>query len=257
MTLLVKQELFKLIKKKSTAVLSVLLVVLLIGTALLAKKYTTIIDPVEMTAQLFSATSWIVFIMIAAASTIISMEAQYGTLKNLLYRKYSRGEILVSKWITLVIYSVYLYLLAIIVTVLMKLILFPSISFTEKVSTGQTLIQSLFTYTLGSYIGLWLILSLVLMIACFINSSGASISAGIVFYFASSITSGILIALIQKWEWIKWNPISMLNLQNQIGNEEIMKQLTHLSTNQMLFGNLAYIVLFLALGYLVFKRKNV
>ncbi|HFD3535142.1 TPA: ABC transporter permease, partial [Enterococcus faecium] len=119
---------------------------------------------------------WIVFIMIAAASTIISMEAQYGTLKNLLYRKYSRGEILVSKWITLVIYSVYLYLLAIIVTVLMKLILFPSISFTEKVSTGQTLIQSLFTYTLGSYIGLWLILSLVLMIACFINSSGASIS---------------------------------------------------------------------------------
>ena len=58
---------------------------------------------------------------------------------------------------------------------------FPSISFTEKVSTGQTLIQSLFTYTLGSYIGLWLILSLVLMIACFINSSGASISAGIVF----------------------------------------------------------------------------
>ena len=136
MTLLVKQELFKLIKKKSTAVLSVLLVILLIGTALLAKKYTTIIDPVEMTAQLFSATSWIVFIMIAAASTIISMEAQYGTLKNLLYRKYSRGEILVSKWITLVIYSVYLYLLAIIVTVLMKLILFPSISFTEKVSTG-------------------------------------------------------------------------------------------------------------------------
>lgn len=50
MTLLVKQELFKLIKKKSTAVLSVLLVALLIGTALLAKKYTTIIDPVEMTA---------------------------------------------------------------------------------------------------------------------------------------------------------------------------------------------------------------
>ena len=170
MTLLIKQELFKLIKKKSTAVLSVLLVALLIGTALLAKKYTTIIDPVEMTAQLFSATSWIVFIMIAAASTIISMEAQYGTLKNLLYRKYSRGEILVSKWITLVIYSVYLYLLAIIVTVLMKLILFPSISFTEKVSTGKTLIRSLFTYTSGSYISLWQILSLVLMIACFILS---------------------------------------------------------------------------------------
>lgn len=81
------------------------------------------------------------------------------------------------------------------------------------------------------------------MLSCFINSSGAAISAGIVFYFASSIVSGILTAVIAKWEWVKWNPISMLNLQNQLGNEKIMEPLTHLSTNQLLM-EMLFILLF-------------
>ena len=117
---------------------------------------------------------------------------------------------------------------------IVKIALFPSIRFTQTLENGQTLLKALMLNTLGSYIGLWLILSLVLMLACFINSSGAAISAGIVFYFASSIVSGILTAVIAKWEWVKWNPISMLNLQNQLGNEKIMEPLTHLSTNQFL-----------------------
>lgn len=37
--------------------------------------------------------------MIAACSSIIAMEFQYGTIKELLYRKYYRGQILISKWI--------------------------------------------------------------------------------------------------------------------------------------------------------------
>ncbi|HFU5892607.1 TPA: ABC transporter permease, partial [Enterococcus faecium] len=127
----------------------------------------------------------------------------------------------------------------------------------QTLENGQTLLKPLMLNTLGSYIGLWLILSLVLMLACFINSSGAAISAGIVFYFASSIVSGILTAVIAKWEWVKWNPISMLNLQNQLGNEKIMEPLTHLSTNQLLMGNVVYIVIFLVLGYVVFKKKNI
>lgn len=257
MMLLVKQEMFKLIKKKSTVVLSILLVILIVAAAVLSNKYSDLINPDEMITQLFGATSWIVFIMIAAASTIIAMESQHGTLKNLLYRRYSRGQILASKWITLVLYSLYLYLLTIVTTLIAKLVLFPEISFTKTLSSGQTMIEALATYTIGSYIGLWLILSLVLMLACFINSSGAAISAGIVFYFASSVISGLLFIAVEKWNWLKWNPISMLNLQNQIGNEEMMQQMTHLTTNQMILGNLVYIVLFLGLGYIVFKRKNV
>lgn len=257
MILLVKQELFKLTKKKSTFISPLLLVVLIIATGVLTKKHSGAIAPDTMFTSSFSGTSLIVFIMIATSSTIISMESQYGTLKNLLYRKYFRGEILASKWLTLAIYSVFLYIVATITSIIVKIVLFPSISFTQTLENGQTLLKALMLNTLGSYIGLWLILSLVLMLACFINSSGAAISVGIVFYFASSIISDILTAVITKWEWIKWNPVSMLSLQKQLGNEKIMEPLTHLSTNQLLIGNVLYIIIFLGLGYVAFNKKNV
>ena len=34
--------------------------------------------------------------------------------------------------------------------------------------------------------------------------------------FATSILSGILTIVVDKWEWLKWNPISMMNIMVQI-----------------------------------------
>lgn len=257
MILLIKQEIFKLTKKKSTAIASLMLVLLLIATGILTKKYSDTIAPDIMFTSNFSASSWIVFIMIATSSSIISMESQYGTLKNLLYRKYYRGEVLISKWLTLVIYSVFLYLLATITSVIMKLVLFPSVGFMQTLDNGYTLLKSLVINISGNYVSLWLILSLVLMLACFINNSSIAISAGIIFYFSFSVISNFLTLAINKWDWIKWNPISMFTLQNQIGYEEHWKSITHLSTNQLLMGNIVYIIIFLGLGYVIFKKKNV
>lgn len=257
MITLVKQELFKLIKKKSTLVLSILLVLLMIFYAVLARRYPEILTPGPLFANMYGSTEWIIFFLIAAASSIVAMEFQFGTIKNLLYRSYSRGEVIVSKWLTLFLYSLYFYALSFVVSVILKLVLFPSISFADGMSGGQTLLQQLLQNAFGNYIGTWLIISLVLMLACFFNSSGAAISAGLVFYFASSIISGIQFVAIERWEWVKWNPFNMLNLSSQIGNEELLEPMTHVSTNAMLAGNLVYIALFLFLGYFVFKRKNV
>ena len=60
--------------------------------------------------------------MIIQASTIISMEFHYGTIKNLLYRNYSRTSIIVSKFITLLIYSLIIFLVFIIISLLLHLI---------------------------------------------------------------------------------------------------------------------------------------
>ena len=50
----------------------------------------------------------------------------------------------------------------------------------------------------------------------------------IVFYFASSVISGILFAAIAQWEWLKWNPINMLNLSTQVLDNEVFKKMTKL-----------------------------
>ncbi|RIM60914.1 ABC transporter permease, partial [Staphylococcus xylosus] len=65
--------------------------------------------------------SWIFFLMIIQASTIITMEFHYGTIKNLLYRNYSRTSIIISKIISLVIYSLIIFAISIVISLILNL----------------------------------------------------------------------------------------------------------------------------------------
>ena len=67
---------------------------------------------------------------------------------------------------------------------------------------------------LGTYVGTWLVLSITLLISCAMKVPVSLF--GIVLYFATSILSGILTIVVDKWEWLKWNPISMMNIMVQI-----------------------------------------
>lgn len=256
MLTLVKQETFKLLKKKSTPIISILLTIFIFGVAIISKMNPKIFGAKDLFVGGFGATFFIVMIMVASASTIVAMESQFGTIKDLLYRKYSRGAVLSSKWLTVFIYSIYLNVLVIVASIVAKLIFLPDLSFAEKVG-DQMIIGALTTSLAGNFVNLWLIISLVLLLASAFNSSGASIAAGIGFYFLTSILSGIQILVITKWDWVKWNPLNMMNLSNQLSAGKPFEALTHLTTNQLIWGNLGYTAVFLFLGYLVFKRKNV
>ncbi len=59
-------------------------------------------------------------LLIIQASTIISMEFHYGTIKNLLYREYS-DTIIVGKIITLFIISLIYFIITIIASIVIGL----------------------------------------------------------------------------------------------------------------------------------------
>ncbi len=120
-----------------------------------------------------------------------------------------------------------------------------------------SLLQEHLLTALATYIGMWLILSLTLLISCLLKSPGVSIAVRIVFYFASSVISGILFAAIAQWEWLKWNPINMLNLSTQVLDNEVFKKMTKLELHELYIGNIVYIIIFLALVIFAFKKKNV
>ncbi|WP_145418429.1 ABC transporter permease, partial [Staphylococcus hominis] len=128
---LVKQECFKLFKKKSTYILPVIIIVIMLALAILGNHYSDVFNLKESFKGGFSSFSWVVFLMIIQASTIISMEFHYGTIKNLLYRNYSRTSIIVSKFITLFIYSLIIFLIFIIISLLLHLIFNGDTSLTE------------------------------------------------------------------------------------------------------------------------------
>lgn len=259
MITLVKQESFKLLHKKSTYAVSATLLVIMTIFAVLAHLHPNYFgDPKSLYISLFTGINWIVLFMIAACSSIIAMEFQYGTIKELLYRKYYRGQVLVSKWITMLLYSVYMFVLAFVWSLILKVVLFSDkFQLSDKtVYSHMSVIHAQFMGIVGSFISIWLILSLVLLLANIFKSTAAAISIGIIGYFALNIISGIMIVVVHKWQWLKWNPLNMMNLPNQIVDSTTHK-LTLLSTPEMIWGSLLYTAIFMAISYVVFKRRSV
>ncbi|EJE04173.1 ABC transporter permease [Staphylococcus epidermidis] len=253
---LIKQECFKLCKKKSTFIIPIIVILLMVIQAIISKNYDDVFSPQSSIESAFSGFSWFIFLLIIQASTIISMEFYHGTIKNLLYRKYTRTNIIISKIITLVIFSLLYFIISIIVGFILWAIFFNDINLLESKGDELSLLIKMLLTGLGTYVGTWLVLSVTLLISCAMKSPGVSIAVGIVFYFATSILSGILTIIVDKWEWLKWNPISMMNIMVQIIDKE-MKKFTKLELHELFIGNIVYIIIFLILVVFVFKKKNV
>ncbi|MCG1681742.1 ABC transporter permease [Staphylococcus epidermidis] len=253
---LIKQECFKLCKKKSTFIIPIIIILLMVVQAIISKNYDDVFSPQSSIESAFSGFSWFIFLLIIQASTIISMEFYHGTIKNLLYRKYTRTNIIISKIITLVIFSLLYFIISIVVGFILWAIFFNDINLLESKGDELSLLSKMLLTGLGTYVGTWLVLSVTLLISCAMKSPGVSIAVGIVFYFATSILSGILTIIVDKWEWLKWNPISMMNIMIQIVDKS-MKKYTKLELHELFIGNIVYIIIFLILVVFVFKKKNV
>lgn len=252
MITLINQELFKLFKKKSTIILPFITILSMIILAILSVKLPNIFSSKVLIKQVFSGFAWTNIFMIVQASTILSMEFHYGTIKNLLVRKYSRINIIGSKFITLFLYTVIIYSIVLVTTVIIKYTMFSKVN----VFPNKGLFQNLLEIGVGNFISLWFILSITLLVSCLIRSTGVSIAVGIVLYFLLSVISGLLFNLIEKWEWIKWNPLNMLNLGSQ-STDSTLKSFTKLDTLELLYGNIIYIFILILITIYLFRKKNV
>lgn len=197
METLIKQELYKIF------IIPIIIFIIMIGIAILSKNYSNVIESKLLLEQSYSGFSWSIFLMIIQASTIITMEFHHGTIKNLLYRNYTRTSIILSKLIALFIYSLIVFVLCILTSLLLNLTFFSDIDILKHSGEQLSPLKSLLLTSLATYVGMWLILSLTLLLSCILKGLSFSIAVGIVFYFATSILAGILFMTIEQWEWLK------------------------------------------------------
>ncbi len=251
---LIKQECFKLYKKKSTFIAPIVFILLMVAQGYIAMKYN--ITPKENFTSGFNGLAWFSFLLIIQASTIISMEFHYGTIKNLLYREYSRTTMIISKIITLFIISLIYFAITIIASIGIGSLFFNDLNIFESSGNQLSLFNQLLLVSLGTFVGVWLVLSLTLLLSCATNSTGVAIAVGIVFYFASTILAVVQTTLLEKIEWLKWNPINMMNIMIQTVEKGFSKS-TKLELHELFIGNIAYISIFLILVVFIFKKKNV
>lgn len=252
MNILIKQEIFKLLKKKSTIILPFITVLLMILFATLCIKLPSIFSSKVLIKQGFLGFSWANLFLIVQASTILTMEFYYGTIKNLLVRKYSRINIIVSKIIALFLYTLSVYTIILFTIIILKYSVFSKV----QVFSNKSFIQNIIEIGIGNFVSLWLILSITLLVSCLIKSTGVSITVGIVLYFLLFVISGILFNIVEKWEWVKWNPLNMLNLGAQISDRSLEK-LTRVNTTELFYGNIIYIIIFMILTMYIFRKKSI
>ncbi|MBJ6299602.1 ABC transporter permease subunit, partial [Staphylococcus aureus] len=148
------------------------------------------------------------------------------------------------------------FILTVIIAIILWAIFFNDINLLESKGDELSSLSKMLLTGLGTYVGTWLVLSVTLLISCAMKSPGVSIAVGIVFYFATSILSGLLTIAVDKWEWLKWNPINMMNIMVQIIDEGL-KKITKLELHELFIGNIVYIAIFLVLVVLVFKKKDI
>ncbi|MHC5249216.1 ABC transporter permease [Enterococcus sp. LJL90] len=252
MTTTIKQEVFKLAKQQLIIKQSLALTLLIIGMALVTKFGNfELLTAENLVPTLFNSSWLIVFSMVYLASQIFSMEFRFGTIKNMLQKDGSRSKIFFSKFFLLVGYSLYLNILAMILTVAISLVLFPEVSL-EQSAIWQTLLT-----TVGAgFVGMWLFASLSLMISLIVQNESLAGMLGLISYFMSSMLAGVQFLVLDQAAWLKWNPFNMLNLANQLADSSL-SQMTLLSTGQLVIGNFVYIALFILIAKVVFQRRKI
>ena len=95
-------------------------------------------------------------------------------LKNL-YRKYTRTSIIISKIITLILFSLLYFIISIVVGIILWAIFFNDINLLESKGDALSLLSKMLLTGLGTYVGTWLVLSITLLISCAMKSPGVSI----------------------------------------------------------------------------------
>ncbi|WP_270746834.1 ABC transporter permease [Leuconostoc lactis] len=212
----------------------------------------------EVVANFGQATVYIVFAGIIITALSVSQEFGFGTIRPLLSRRFSRGQIFASKLLLNLSVYLALFVTAFLGTMLAKVIFVPKVNLQAKLNdmgTGWQVMGQTFVITMLQII---FIAALVLLITNLVKSSGAAIGLGVVMIVGTPILTSLSALLIEMAPIMKWNPfniylgIAMLELP-----KTAFKALVHLSQTTVLWVYLLDIVLMYGVAYWIFKKRSV
>ena len=251
MLTLLRQEFFKLRKGKGWW-LSLLAILICNSFYLFEIKRLKDISPTVMMEQGGGGRWLIPFILIIYSSIIITNEFTNNTAKLLLARQYTRTQIFISKILTLI----GLYLGLVIFNWLVDL--FFRLTFLRKSHFPSHLSATSFHYLIGFSLTTLLTSTAVILISSLIkNSNSAAVSLGIVMIFASQLIGQLLAMVIDKYNWLKFNPFNFFLVAGSYQWQTTTRAMTRLGINAMTIGALIYSAIFLVLAGWIFNRRNV
>ncbi|MBC2146544.1 ABC transporter permease subunit [Listeria booriae] len=273
MMALIANETRKISLRFSTWLYPIIIMVVILALAAIFRSVSPDIDNVQFMLSINGISMFLVALFsIVIASSVVASEFSFGTIKLLLIRPYKRWEILLSKYIVVMLYAVALALFTLLITYLISGVLTSFGSLTQDVSdiiptysengdilnTGLTAINALSTQLGFFLVELIFSMSIAFMVSSLLRSQALAVGIGLFLLFINSIAGGITLMLAEKFEWFKYifvTPLYYINMNsNAMGNMEIN---SGLSTG-LAIGILAvYYVVFMALSFIFFQKRDV
>lgn len=204
--------------------------------------------------------SYVLFILITIFTVVIASETvagefTWGTIKLLLIRPWSRSAILLSKYLSTLLFALVFTLIAYVDTLLVNIAVFGNSGHADELATGISNWEYIFQFYLFQFIGLIIIVTFGFMMSSAFRSSGLAIGLSITFLFAGSILTNLFM-MIDK-DWIKYVLFMHLNLTSYITNNEGPIP-GHPTTLGFSLGVLAgYFILFNLISWTVFRKRDI
>ncbi|WP_088041854.1 ABC transporter permease [Bacillus sp. EAC] len=195
---------------------------------------------------------------IIIAANIVASEFNWGTIKLLLIRPFSRTKIILSKYITSILFGILLLFTLLFVSILLGLMLFGTgegnVSHLAYVH-GHVEEQSRFLYSakfyLMSFIETFMLATMAFMVSTVFRNNTIAIGLSILLLTVGSVITNIL---TNFFDWGKYILFANTNLMQYIDGTPPVAGMTMTFSILVLLG---YLVVFLTLALLVFSKRDV
>ncbi|WP_335869251.1 ABC transporter permease [Bacillus sp. 2205SS5-2] len=193
---------------------------------------------------------------IIVAAGIVASEFSWGTIKLLLIRPISRLKILLSKYITVILFGLMLLVSLFVLSSVVGLVLFGggnSVHLTY--SGGEVIEESMIWYLAKSYllgsIGVFLITTMAFMISTLFRNSSISIGISIFALLSGGVVTGIL----SFWfDWTKYIIFANTDLTMYAEGTPLVEGMTLGFSLAVLA---VYYVIFMLLAFIPFVKRDV
>ncbi|MGG4266979.1 ABC transporter permease [Peribacillus simplex] len=210
-----------------------------------------------------SLTSFVTLFVVIVCSSLVSSEFSDGTIKQLLIRPYKRWKILLSKYITSLLFAALLLSSLVIFSYLIGIIFFGNGSYSDKIldpsAFGEfkpVVVGSYFVDMMVYWIpGFLVITTIAFMLSTLFKNQALAVGISIFILFASSPLNMVIQSFIGKYEWLKFVLFPHLDLRVYISGPMEMFDGATLGFSMGVLG--IYYLIFLALTFFFFQKKDI
>jgi ABC-2 type transport system permease protein len=251
---LVMNENMKIYRRVRTWIMLGILLLLAAAFTILLMAFETV-KPSMWDVMQMEASFLIVFVTIFAvvvSAESVAGEFSTGTIKLLLIRPWTRSKILLSKYISLLLFAAFFTSVLFVFTLLLNLIVFgtdPSFSFPGR---DEGPLQFMLTFYGYKLVELLMVVTMSFMISTVFRSGGLAIGLSIFLLLGGSTLAGIL--SVFDYEWPKYVIFVHMNLTQHLNGTPLIEGVTLGFSLAVLA---VYYIFFVALSWFVFNKRDV